>query len=58
MTSQQIKDLFLAIDLLISERIKNTNDTFEQFNDRRIRITSHALLSMKIKDDKGDDNYE
>jgi len=50
MTAQQIKDLILAIDLLISERISNPNDTFEQFTARRERIIKQTLMVLKIKE--------
>lgn len=47
MSEQDIKDLMLAIDVLISERLRYSNDTCEQFNERRERITDQILMVMK-----------
>jgi hypothetical protein len=52
MNKQQIEDLFLAIDVLITKRINNPNDTFEQFEERRNNIISQVLMAMKIKDNE------
>jgi len=46
-SEQDIKDLMLAIDVLISERLRYSNDTCEQFNERRERITDQILMVMK-----------
>lgn len=54
MSKQQIEDLFLAIDLLIAERINNPNDTYERFQSRRERIVKQVLIAMKLKEnDRG-----
>lgn len=48
MDKKQIEDLFLAIDVLIGERINNQNDSFEQFAWRREKIVKQVSLAMKI----------
>ena len=50
MNEQQIRALFLAIDLLISHRTSGKPETFEKFINVREEVVRHALLAMKIKE--------
>jgi len=54
MTEQQLKDLFLGIDLLIVRRIRRASDgcdeSAEEFDQLRDEIFRQTKMAMKIGD--------